>query len=77
MLPNLGRQRQHLPQRSPMLQRPLAGSLNHRPIRHRIAERHTQLNHVRPASIAASTISRVVARSGSPQVTYATSAGFL
>ena len=53
VLPILGRQRQHLPQRSPVFQGTLTGSLNHRTVRHWIAEWHPEFNHICPASIAA------------------------
>jgi hypothetical protein len=47
VLSNFGRKRQHLRETSSVLQRALACPLNHRTIRHWIAEWHTQLNHVR------------------------------
>ena len=48
LLPNFRRQLEHLCQRGAVFERPFAGSLDHRPIRHRIAERHAQLDHIRP-----------------------------
>ena len=55
-------------QRGAASQRAFAGALNRRPVGQRIAERHAQLDHVGPASAAASTIFSVASSVGSPAV---------
>src|SRR5882762_6039571 len=47
--PQLPSQLQHVAQRCSIDQSSLTGPLDHRPIRHGIAEGHSQLNHVRPS----------------------------
>ena len=47
LLPDFFRQPQHLQQRSPVAQRTFTGALDHRAVRHRIAERNAELDDVR------------------------------
>jgi len=47
MLTNLSGKRKHVLKRRSVLERPLTGALDDRPIGKRIAERHTQFNHAR------------------------------
>ena len=46
-LPDFLRQLQHLRQGSSVAQRSFAGALDHRSVRHRIAERNAQFDHIR------------------------------
>jgi hypothetical protein len=46
MLANFSSQLQHIGKGDAVLERALAGSLDHRAVRYGIAERHPELNHV-------------------------------